>query len=257
MTSTNITPSAARRVSAWSVHALTASGALWGLLAVLCIARSEFREALIFMIVAIAVDSVDGMLARWVRVKETMPWFDGALLDNLVDYLNYVFVPAVFIHEAQLLPPSLALLSSIVLCVASAYQFCQIDAKTDDHFFLGFPSYWNVVSFYLFLGGLDPRVNLAIIWFFVVMVFVPLKWAYPSRMGHFRAVTVLATALWGGTCIAMIVHYPTAPPWLLPASLGQIRCVNRDTATIVSRPASMAVVRNGKSTAPDPGSIIG
>ena len=219
MTSTNSTPSAARMVGAWSVHALTASGALWGLLAVLCIAQSEFREALLFMIVAIAVDSVDGMLARWVRVKETMPRFDGALLDNLVDYLNYVFVPAVFIHEAHLLPPSLALLSSIVICVASAYQLCQIDAKTDDHFFLGFPSYWNVVSFYLFLGQLDPRLNLAIVWFFVVMVFVRLKWVYPSRMVRFRGVTLLATALWGATCIAMVVQYPTATPWLLPASL--------------------------------------
>lgn len=100
MTSTNSAPSAARMVGAWSVHTLTASGALWGLLAVLCIAQSEFREALLFMIVAIAVDSVDGMLARWVRVKETMPWFDGALLDNLVDYLNYVFVPAVLVGAA-------------------------------------------------------------------------------------------------------------------------------------------------------------
>jgi|LWDU01.1.fsa_nt_gi phosphatidylcholine synthase len=211
--------STARIVGAWAVHALTASGAMWGLLAVLCVARSELREALAFMIVAIAVDAFDGMLARWVRVKEAMPRFDGALLDNLVDYLNYVFVPAVFLHEAHVLPPSLALLSGIAICIASAYQFCQIGAKTNDHFFLGFPSYWNVVAFYLFLGGLDPRVNLAIVWFFVVMVFVPLKWAYPSRMGRFRAATLTATALWGATCIAMIAAYPAAPAWLLPTSL--------------------------------------
>ncbi len=206
-------------MAAWAVHAFTASGAMWGLLAALCVARSEYREALAFMIVAIAVDAFDGILARWARAKETLPQFDGALLDNLVDYLNYVFVPALLLHEAHLLPPSAALLGSILICVASAYQFCQADAKTSDHFFLGFPSYWNVVAFYLFLGGLDPRVNLAIVSFFMVMVFVPVKWVYPSRMRRFRAATLVATALWGAMCIAMLVQYPTAAPWLLPASL--------------------------------------
>ena len=206
-------------MAAWAVHAFTASGVLWGLLAVLCIARSEFVEALAFMIVAIAVDSFDGMLARWTRVTETLPQFDGTLLDNLVDYVNYVFVPAVLIHEAHVLPPSLALLGSILICLASAYQFCQTNAKTRDHFFLGFPSYWNVLAFYLFLGGLDQRVNLAIVSFLVVMVFVPVKWVYPSRMARLRGVTLVATTLWGATCIAILVQHPTATSWLLPASL--------------------------------------
>ena len=206
-------------MAAWAVHAFTASGVLWGLLGVLCIARSEYREAFAFMIVAIAVDSFDGMLARWVRAKETVPRFDGALLDNLVDYVNYVFVPTVLIHEAHLLPASSALVGSTLICLASVYQFCQADAKTSDHFFRGFPSYWNVVAFYLFFGGLDPRVNLAIVAFLVVMVFVPVKWVYPSRMERLRVVTLTATALWGGLCITMLVQYPTPAPWLLPASL--------------------------------------
>ena len=212
-------PSAGRRVAAWAAHAFTASGVLWGLLALLCVARAEYREALAFLIVALVVDSVDGILARWARVKETTPQFDGALLDNLVDYVNYVFVPAVLLHEAHLLPPSSALVGSAFICLASAYQFCQADAKTSDHFFVGFPSYWNVVAFYLFLGGLDPWVNLAIVAFFVVMVFVPIKWVYPSRTARFRGVTLVASALWGALCIAMLVQHPTVAPWLLPASL--------------------------------------
>lgn len=213
------TASPARRLAAWGVHAFTASGLLWGLLAALCVARAEYREAFVFIIAAIAVDAVDGLLARWVRVTDTLPGFDGALLDNLVDYVTYVFVPALLIHEAELLPPAWAIAGSVLICLASAYQFCQAEAKTSDHFFLGFPSYWNVVAFYLFFAGLDPRANLAIVGFLVVQVFVPIKWVYPSRMTRLRAVTIAATAIWGVACIAVLVQYPTPAPWLLPASL--------------------------------------
>ena len=212
-------PPAGRRTAAWAVHAFTASGVLWGLLAILSIARGEYRPAFAFMTVAIAVDSFDGMLARWARVKETLPQFDGTLLDNLVDYLNYVFVPAVLVHEAGLLPPSLALLCSALICLASAYQFCQADAKTSDCFFRGFPSYWNVLAFYLVLGGLGQWVNLLIVLAFVVLVFVPIKWIYPSRMERLRGFTLVATGAWGVACIAMLVQYPEPAPWLLPASL--------------------------------------
>ena len=217
---TNLTtPSAARRAAAWAVHAFTASGVLWGLLAILSIARGEYRPAFAFMVAAVAVDSFDGMLARWARVKETLPQFDGTLLDNLVDYLNYVFVPAVLVHEARLLPPSWALFCSALICLASAYQFCQVEAKTGDHFFRGFPSYWNVVAFYLVLGGLDQRANLAVVLSFVLLVFIPIKWIYPSRMERFRGFTLVATGACGGACIALLIQYPDPAPRLLLASL--------------------------------------
>ncbi len=217
---TNLTrPSARSRAAAWAVHGFTASGVLWGLLAILSIARGEYRPAFAFMTAAVAVDSFDGMLARWAQVKETLPQFDGTLLDNVVDYLNYVFVPAVLIHEVRLLPPSWALAASVLICLASAYQFCQIDAKTSDHFFRGFPSYWNVLAFYLVLGGLDRWMNLVIVLSFVVLVFVPIKWIYPSRMERLRGLTLVATAAWGVACIAMLIQYPEPAAWLLSASL--------------------------------------
>ena len=93
------------------------------------------------------------------------------------------------------------------------------DVRGTDHFFVGFPSYWNIVAFYLFLGGLDPWINLAIVSFFIVMVFVPVKWVYPSRTARFRRVTLGASVLWGAMCITMLVQYPIVVPWLLPASL--------------------------------------
>ena len=207
---------------AWTAHAFTASGALWGLLALIAVARQEWRLASLWMTVALAVDAFDGMLARWGRVKEVLPGFDGTLLDNMLDYLNYVVVPAFLIHQAGLLPDRLALAGSGAICIASAYQFCQTDAKTQDHFFKGFPSYWNVLAFYLFLGRLDPAVNLAVLAVFGILVFVPLKWVYPSRMLRWRTMTIAATCVWGAMCIGMLVQFPEPPRWLLFASLGYV-----------------------------------
>ena len=207
---------------AWAVHVFTASGALWALLALIAIGRQEWGVAFGWMTVALAVDAFDGMLARAARVKEVLPGFDGVLLDNMLDYLNYVVVPAFLIYEAQLLPARFAAAGAAAVCLASAYQFCQTDAKTDDHFFKGFPSYWNVLAFYLFVGGLDARLNLAILALFAVLVFVPLRWIYPSRMPRFRSITIAATCGWGGLCIAMLIQFPEPDVWLLTGSLAYI-----------------------------------
>ncbi len=207
------------RGRAWGAHAFTASGALWGLLALIAIAGGEFGVAFAWMTVALAVDSFDGMLARWARVQQVLPGFDGTLLDNMLDYLNYVVVPAFLIHQAALLPPRYAVAGAAAICLASGYQFCQPDAKTDDPYFKGFPSYWNALAFYLFLGGLDARVNLVVVATFVVLVFVPLKWVYPSRMSRWRGITIAATCAWGAACIAMLTQFPEPAPWLLYGSL--------------------------------------
>jgi len=211
--------SPASLLAAWAVHVLTASGALWGLFAIIAVARHEWGVAFAWMTLALVVDSFDGVLARWARVSEVLPRFDGVLLDNMLDYLNYVVVPAFLIYEAGLLPERLAGGAAGVICLASAYQFCQADAKTDDHFFKGFPSYWNALAFYLFLGGLDARVNLAIVAVFAILVFVPLKWIYPSRMPRWRGLTIAATCAWGAACIAMLLQFPEPSSWLLYASL--------------------------------------
>ena len=209
-------------MAAWAVHVFTASGALWGLLGIIAAARHEWGVAFAWMTLALVVDAFDGMLARVARVKEVLPGFDGDLLDNTLDYLNYVFVPAFLIYEAGLLPDRFAVAGAAAVCLTSAYQFCQPEAKTDDHFFKGFPSYWNVLAFYLFLGGLDSRVNLAILASFALLVFVPLKWIYPSRMPRWRGFTIAATCVWGAMCIAMLVQFPEPAPWLLYASLGYV-----------------------------------
>ena len=174
-------PSKKRIFSVWMTHLVTASSAVWGLLAILAITNGAWIEAFWWMAVAVAIDSFDGALARRVDVKKVLPQIDGALLDNIVDYLNYVFVPAYFLYATNLLPARFAVLGAALILLASAYQFSQSDAKTEDHYFKGFPSYWNVMVFYMFMLGTGPWLNLGITVLLCVLVFVPIKYIYPSR----------------------------------------------------------------------------
>jgi phosphatidylcholine synthase len=207
-----------RIVAAWSVHALTASTAVFSFLAILAIMDGAWQTAVIYMGIAAVIDGVDGALSRWVGVKQVLPNFDGALLDNIVDYQTYVLVPAFFVYQAELVPAGWLLLIPTIMLMTSAYQFSQADAKTGDHFFQGFPSYWNVVVVYLWLLGLATAVNLFILLACAVLVFIPIKYLYPSRMTRYRVQTLLLSALWLLMLTAALFLYP-AYSWLTRASL--------------------------------------
>lgn len=204
---------------AWGVHLLTASGAAAGVMAVVETAHHRWIAAFAWMIVAIVVDSVDGSLARLCDVKRVLPRFDGALLDNIVDYFTYVVVPAFFLYESGLMPPRWGLAGAIAMTLVSAYQFCQADAKTEDCFFRGFPSYWNVVVFYLFMMPMGEWINLIVIGLLAVAVFVPVKYLYPSRTVQLRPLTLTLTSLWGVLLLLVLLRYPEAHAVPLYASL--------------------------------------
>jgi phosphatidylcholine synthase len=208
-------PTKRQKLLAWSAHLLTASGAIWGLLTLLAIANGEWISAFAWMGVAIVVDSLDGFLARRVRVKEVLPEFDGALLDNILDFLNYVFVPAFFLSQSTLLPDPVGVLGATLILLASSYQFCQDDAKTEDHYFKGFPSYWNIMVFYLFILNLNGWANFAVVAILALLVFVPIKYIYPSRTSFYQGLTLLLSALWGIAVIVIMFTYPTHSPWLV------------------------------------------
>jgi len=209
--------SRSEKTAAAAVHLLTASGAAWGVLALVGIADGRFGAALAWMLLALLVDSVDGTLARRFRVREVLPQIDGALLDNMVDYLNYAVVPAWFIYEAGLLPEGFGVAGAMVICLASAFQFSHAEAKTPDRLFRGFPSYWNVAVWYFLLLGLPPRANLAIVAVLVILVFVPVYFVYPSRTPAFRRTTLFLTGVWGLLLATLIARYPDHAPW--PARL--------------------------------------
>lgn len=214
-----MSPSLIQFIFAWLVHLYTALGAVIGFCTILAIEQADFRAAFFLMAGAVVIDATDGTLARYARVKEILPWFDGALLDEIVDYFNYVIVPCLFLARANLLPPQDALYLSALPLLASAYGFCQRDAKTADYFFLGFPSYWNIVVFYFYALQTPLWVNAFTLIVLAILVFVPLRYIYPSRSPRFRKPTNILGALWGALLIYLIYRLPDAPRALTGASL--------------------------------------
>lgn len=204
-----------KKLSAWGVHLFTASGAVWGLLALLAIQNHQWKLSMLWMVLAIAVDGVDGWLARWVNVKKYAPEIDGALLDNILDYLNYVIVPALFLYEAELLPAQMALAGAMLIAVTSAFQFAQTDAKTADHYFKGFPSYWNVMAIYMLLLGLNAWTNLAVVLLLSILVFVPVRYVYPSRTTRWQRLTLTLTFVWAAVGMVGLLQYPEVQPWIV------------------------------------------
>ena len=206
-------------VLAWLVHLYTALGVVIGFVAVLWIEQGDFRAAFVLMALAVAIDATDGTLARAASVKEVIPWFDGEMLDAIVDYFNYVIVPCLFLFRANLLPPQDALWLALLPLLASAYGFCHKSAKTADHFFLGFPSYWNIVALYLYILKLPVWVNGFLIIALSALVFVPMRFVYPSRSPRYRLLTNLLGALWAVMIFYAIYRLPDPPRALVFASL--------------------------------------
>lgn len=208
------------RLCAWGVHSYTALGSIAGLLAIQRTADGDFRAAFILMGIATAIDSSDGPLARAVRVRQRTPMLDGALLDNIVDYLTYVIAPAfLMLRDGTLGSGTVGLAAASFVCFASAYGFCRVDAKTEDHYFRGFPSYWNLVALYLFCLRLRLAANIAIVTGLGVLVFVPLKFIYPNRTELMRPLTLTLAAIWAIATAGLIASMPAENPLLLYTSL--------------------------------------
>jgi phosphatidylcholine synthase len=217
-----------RRVAAWLVHLFTAAGAVLGLLTLNAIHRQQFLTAFWLMAVTIVIDATDGVMARLAMTKEAAPRIDGALLDNLIDYINYVMAPAFFLVVSDLLPHEWRFWGAGLIVLVSAYQFTQTDAKTEDHFFKGFPSYWNIVVFYLFIWHTSPWTNLVILLILSVLVFVPIKYVYPSRLTYLspnpgvRRAMLLASLVWGGATTGLLWLYPNTNRLLMALSLAYV-----------------------------------
>jgi len=171
------------------------------------------------MVVATAIDATDGLLARMARVKEATPTFDGARLDDIVDYLTFVFVPILLLYHAGDLPMSWGSIVAAIVLLSSAYGFASTDAKTEDYFFTGFPSYWNIIALYLHAGQLPTAVNGAILLALSALVFVRIGYVYPTRTPVLRGLTNGLCAVWGLMVVAIIWKLPDVPGLLLIASL--------------------------------------
>jgi phosphatidylcholine synthase len=206
-------------IAAWLVHFYTASGIVLAFLAARAFIEFDYRTGFFWLWVQVLVDATDGLLARKLRVRERIPWFDGAKLDDVTDYLTYAFVPALFVWRGALVPNAWVLPVVAAMLLSSAYGFNRTDAKTSDHFFTGFPSYWNVVTFYLLVARWPSQVNAAILAICAVLVFVPIRYVYPSRTPAWTLFTNVAGAIWAGLLLLMIWQYPAVSDLAFRVSL--------------------------------------
>jgi phosphatidylcholine synthase len=204
---------------AWLVHFYTASGAVLAFAAALAAINAQFREAFLLLIASTFVDATDGMLARRAGLPAATPTFDGARLDDIVDYLTFVFVPMLILYLAGSLPAGWGFWVVAAVLLSSGYGFASLDAKTSDYFFTGFPSYWNIVALYLYAARTPPLFNAAVLLALVVMVFVRIGYLYPSRTPILRGLTNGLGALWAVLMLAAAWLLPETPRALLLASL--------------------------------------
>jgi phosphatidylcholine synthase len=210
-----------RKILAWGVHLYTALGLVAAAgMAVLIVRGGEasFRATLALMLVATLIDSTDGWLARRARVKEFAPSFDGRRLDDLIDFQTYTSLPLLLIWRAGILTGAENWWLLLPL-LASAYGFSQVNAKTDDGFFLGFPSYWNIVAFYLYLLRPPAWVSLALIILLSALTFVPWRYLYPSQRAPYSRLTNLLAAVWVASILLILARWPVDSRWLILLSL--------------------------------------
>jgi phosphatidylcholine synthase len=228
MKDNNLSNSWFSRCIGWAIHAFTASGAFFGLLALVAIYQQELLSAFWLMGLTIVIDSVDGLFARRAKVRLTVPQVDGALLDNIVDFFTYTMVPCFFLLTTPLLPDYWRYMCVIAITFSSAYQFTQVDAKTSDHFFKGFPSYWNIAVFYLFFWQTGVWTNFVLLSVLAVLSFVPIKYVYPSRLDYLthnkllRLGMLLATVVWGVATTGLLWVYPETNFFLVFLSMSYL-----------------------------------
>jgi phosphatidylcholine synthase len=194
------------RLFAWGCHLFTGLGLVAAAgMAVLIVRGGDdaFRGAFGLMLVATLIDAVDGSLARAARVSKVLPEFDGRRLDDIIDFQTYTSLPLLLMWRAGLVPGPWLLFPLL----ASVYGFCRTQAKTDDGYFLGFPSYWNIVAFYCYFLAPPEPLTAAIVTLLAFLTFVPTRYLYPSQPGTLNRVTNILAAPWAVMLVAICLGY--------------------------------------------------
>jgi phosphatidylcholine synthase len=192
------------RVLAWGVHLFTGLGLVCAAGMAMLIVERKYEGAFVLMLVATLIDSLDGTLARAARVSKVLPEFDGRRLDDIIDFQTYTSLPLFLLWHAGLVAGGWLLLPLL----ASAYGFCRKQAKTDDGYFLGFPSYWNIVAFYAWFLKPPPPVTAGIVTLLAILTFVPTRYLYPSQPGALNRVTIALAVPWTVMLVMICAGYP-------------------------------------------------
>lgn len=212
---------AARTVAAFAVHIFTACGAACALLALMAAVRGAWPAMFLWLGVALVIDGVDGTFARRLRVAETLPRWSGEMLDFVVDYAAYVFVPAYAIAASGLMPQPVALAAGLIVAVTGAIYFADRSMKTSDGYFRGFPALWNLAAFYLFLLKPAPWLGAAAVVILAAASFAPIYFVHPVRLRRWRALNLAMLVLWAALAVFALMRDLDPPAWVA-AALGAI-----------------------------------
>jgi phosphatidylcholine synthase len=191
-----MTPAMTPQNRALAVHLLTATGAVFAMLAMLAAVQAKWDLMFLWLVVAFAVDGIDGQLARKYDVKQYAPQFDGVLLDLIIDYLTYVFIPAFALFASGLLPGWTGWFAIIVITFTSAMYFADTRMKTKDNSFSGFPGCWNMLIIVIF--AIEPNfwISIALIAALATAMFLPLKFIHPVRTERWRTISLPIALAW-------------------------------------------------------------
>jgi len=196
------------KIAAWAVHGFTASGAVLGFLAIISIFNNDLVGAFLWLGLALLIDGIDGSLARKIGVLDKTPNIDGSTLDNVIDYLNYVIIPALMIYWFQMVPNGWEIILPAGMFAVSLYTFANMNMKTNDYYFSGFPAVWNIVVLYFYILNTHPIINVIIILLLFIFTFIPIKFVHPLRVKKIRNLTIFCTVLWSATTLKLVTTNP-------------------------------------------------
>ncbi|HWK66766.1 MAG TPA: phosphatidylcholine/phosphatidylserine synthase [Rhizobiaceae bacterium] len=181
---------------AFSVHLLTASGSFLAFLSVVAASEERWTAMFWWLGLALLVDGIDGPIARKLQVKEILPTWSGETLDNIIDYMTYVLIPAFALYQRGFMGEGLSFLSAAIIVVSSAIYYADTGMKTKENFFKGFPVVWNMIVFTLFVIEPGERLSFAVVVIAAILTFVPMNFLHPVRVMRLRWINLPMTLLW-------------------------------------------------------------
>jgi len=161
-------------------------------------------ELFLWLGLALLIDGLDGTLARKVNVTEQTPNIDGTILDSVIDYLNYVIIPSLMIYWFGMVPGILEIILPAAIFLVSLFTFSNLQMKTEDYYFRGFPAVWNIVVLYFFILGTHEYINVGVIIICLILTFVPIKFVHPLRVKELRNLTIFFTIIWSATTLKLV-----------------------------------------------------
>ena len=179
-----------------SVHALTSLGILCSLFAALNVFDKNLGFAFVWLGIALFIDAIDGTLARKVQVSKLLPNINGLMMDSIIDFINYIFIPCLILVHADFLLPDFEIALPATILIISIFSYSRMTVTSEDFKYVGFPVAWNIIVLYLFILETSQMINTIVIFIFIGLRFVPLKYVHPFRTKHMRKQTLLITSFW-------------------------------------------------------------